>query len=257
MLDDILQALHEVQGVQATLVIDAGGRILAHRAHAVYDFDLLQQVGRSIVRAVDSVQVLHDDWELVTANFSDGKVLIRNLRPAGRQVKTAILAVIADPQLNRSFAGVAIRVAAGKLKAEIESPAFSPAPARQPTGRIPTMSGIAAAGPSGGRQAAPGAGASADLTGSGLSWSASVSSAGTSGVAVVDGAAAAFLSSCTKALSASVGPMAKVFVKEAVRKLCADQEFSRNDGAALVAELEKRIDDSDDRKLFLKVMRSA
>jgi hypothetical protein len=259
MLDDILSALHEVQGVQATLVIDGGGKLLAYRAHAVYDLDLLQVVGRGLVTAVDSVQVVHSDWEFVTANFSEGKVLIRNLRSGGRDSQTFYLAVIADNQLNRSFAGVAIRVAAAKLRAELDAGAGSASPVPRQTGTLPTMS--APVNASGSRQATPASGARADLTGSGLSWSVSVtgaaSSAGASGVAVLDSAASAFLSSSTKALSGSVGPMAKVFVKEAVRKICPDRPFSRDDGAALIAELEKRIDDPDDLKLFRKSMKSA
>jgi hypothetical protein len=114
---------------------------------------------------------------------------------------------------------------------------------------------------SGSRLGSPASSARADLTGSGLSWSVSVtgaaSSAGASGVAVLDAAASAYLTACTKALSGSVGPMAKVFVKEAVRKICPDRPFSRHDGGALLAELEKRIDDPDDRKLFHKIMKSA
>lgn len=268
MLEDILSPLHEVPGVQATMVVDSGGTILAHRAHAVYDLALLTQVGRNIVNATDSMQVVHEDWESITASFSEGKVLIRNLRPALRPERAVMLAVIADAQLNRSFVGVAIRVAAGKLKAELEAggatvaahgsgptpvpvavgphaASQSRAPARAATSPSAVAPPVAAPPPR------------AELAQSGLSWSVSVAGSSASGVAVQDSAASAYLQVCTKALSQSVGPMAKVFVKEAVRRVCHDRAFSRDDGARLVLELSRHIDDTDDLLTFQQRMQSA
>ena len=62
------------------------------------------------------------------------------------------------------------------------------------------------------------------------------SGVGGSDIAVADGPSSTYLSACTKALAASVGPMAKVFVKEAVRRVCGERPFSRADGPALVAQ---------------------
>jgi predicted regulator of Ras-like GTPase activity (Roadblock/LC7/MglB family) len=263
MLDDILSPLHDVPGVQATLVIDSGGAILAHRSHAIYDVTLLSDVARSIVGATDSMQVVHDDWELIHASFADGKVLIRNLRPALRPERTVMLAVIADSQLNRSFAGVAIRVAAGKLKAELEAPsappprALSSAPAPSAS-QASTSHARAHARPAPPVQAAPPPQPRRpDVAGSGLSWSVSVAGSSSSGVSVQDPAAHAYLAACTKALSGSVGPMAKVFVKEAVRRICQERAFSRDDGARLVAELSRHIEDTDDLLEFQQRMQSA
>src|SRR5215471_2343484 len=120
MLERILQGLHDVEGVQATLIFDSQGTILAAQAHSVYDGELLQQVSRSIVSAIDSVALVQEDWELVTASFAEGKVLIRNVRLAGKHARTYTLAVVADARLNPSFANVAIRVAASKLKTELD-----------------------------------------------------------------------------------------------------------------------------------------
>jgi hypothetical protein len=75
-------------------------------------------------------------------------------------------------------------------------------------------------------------------------------------VSVVDSASSAFLSGCTKALAASVGPMAKVFVKEAVRKVCGERPFSRADGPAVLAQLTAAIDDTDDRATFQRATRT-
>ena len=214
-MDAILQSLHEVEGVQATLVVDCEGQLLAHRAHAVYDHGLLQEVGRTVVNAIDSLQLVHDDWELVSAGFADGKLLIRNLN-AARAGQAAALAVVADSRLNPSFAGVAIRVAASRLRNGTPTPAV--APASGPI-RLVTPAPIAAPRP---RTADPGG----------------------------DPRAAAFLAACATALAGSVGPMARVFVKEAVNGLCGTAPFAREHVLPLIAQLERHIEDPAERAQF-------
>jgi hypothetical protein len=94
----------------------------------------------------------------------------------------------------------------------------------------------------------------------GLSWTGATtgtgSGVGTSDVGVADPASSTFLSACTKALAASIGPMAKVFVKEAVRKVCGERPFTRADGPALLAHLAAGIEDSDDRASFQRATRT-
>jgi predicted regulator of Ras-like GTPase activity (Roadblock/LC7/MglB family) len=223
MVDGILQALHEVEGVQASLVMNGAGQLLAHRAHAVYDRDLLADVSRTIVNALDSLQLVHDDWEMLTASFADGKLLVRNLN-AGRDGSgvAVALAVVADARLNASFAGVAMRVAASRLKNATPAPLVAPPPPRAAPPpvpvRAPAVLPVVAASPS----------------------------------AEIDGRAAAFLASCTKALAASVGPMAKVFVREAVTRVCGGGTFSRDQAYAVVAALEAHIEDPSERAQFRK-----
>jgi hypothetical protein len=50
--------------------------------------------------------------------------------------------------------------------------------------------------------------------------------------------------------------MAKVFVKEAVRKVCGERPFSREDGPAVLAHLATTIDDNDDRASFQRATRA-
>jgi predicted regulator of Ras-like GTPase activity (Roadblock/LC7/MglB family) len=225
-MEAILQSLHEVEGVQATLVLDSDGQLLAHRAHAVFDRGLLQEVGRTVTSAIDSLQLVHDDWEQISAGFADGKLLIRNLN-ASRQTPghAAALAVVADARLNPSFAGVAIRVAASRLKNAAPPSGNTPAPA---VARISTPMPVVTARP--------------------------VSSAGVSSAG--DPRAAAFLTACATALAGSVGPMARVFVKEAVQDLCAGAPFGREHVLPLIAQLEKHIDDPGERAQFRKSMTS-
>jgi predicted regulator of Ras-like GTPase activity (Roadblock/LC7/MglB family) len=233
-MESILQSLHDVEGVQATLVLDSDGQLLAHRAHAIFDQGLLQEVGRTVTSAIDSLQLVHDDWELVNAGFADGKLLIRNLN-AARQApgRPAALAVVADTRLNPSFAGVAIRVAASRLKSA--APALAPAPVAVAP---PALVSVPLAPP---RISTPQPVAAAPAR--------PASAAG-------DPRAAAFLAACANALASSVGPMAKVFVREAVQGLCGATPFGREHVLPLIAQLERHIDDPGERAQFRKTMTS-
>src|SRR6185503_16765118 len=97
-----------------------------------------------------------------------------------------------------------------------------------------------------------------DVARTGISWSGVSSGSGLGGsdVAVADSASSTFLSAATKALAASIGPMPKVFVKEAVRRVCGERPFSRADGPALLAQLAAAIDDTDDRASFQRATRA-
>jgi len=122
MLESILQGLREVEGVQGAMIVDSAAAIVAHRAHSIYDLGVLHQVARSVVSSIDSVQLIQDDWDMLTAHFGDGKLLLRSLRTSGNKPRRYILAVIADATLNTAFLGVALRVAASKLLVELETP---------------------------------------------------------------------------------------------------------------------------------------
>jgi predicted regulator of Ras-like GTPase activity (Roadblock/LC7/MglB family) len=252
MLEPILQSLREVDGVQGAMIVDHAASVLAHRAHTIYDLTVLQQVARSIANSVDSVQLIQDDWDMMTAHFGDGKLLLRSLRTTGTKPRRYVLVVIADSTLNVAFLGVALRVAATKLLGELESGVpvaaasnaqVSLASGSTGTGRMPIV-----------EPSRP------EIAKTGLSWSGTTtgsgSGVGSSDVGVTDPSGATFLSACTKALAASIGPMAKVFVKEAVRKVCGERPFSRADAPALLAHLASTIEDSDDRASFQRATRS-
>jgi predicted regulator of Ras-like GTPase activity (Roadblock/LC7/MglB family) len=254
MLEPILQSLRDVEGVQGALIIDPAALVVAHNAHAIYDTAVLQQVARAVINSVDSIQLVQDDWDMLSAHFGDGQLVLRSLRPVGDRPRRYVLAVIADASLNVAFLGVALRVASGKLVTVLETtPAVGstlpPPPAiAGGTGRVPKSD---LSGP--------------ELARSGLSWSGSGdtgvrsvgsgSGVGNSEVTVTDPSSQAFLSACTRALAVSVGPMAKVFVKEAVREVCGDRPFAPPDGPALIAQLARVIDDPEDRAAFVRATR--
>jgi hypothetical protein len=252
-MDVILQGLLDLAGVNAAMVFDGAGHLTAQRGKAVYDRALCEQVGLTLSRAVDSVQLQHQDWESITAQFADGKLLLRNLGPVGKE--SYVLAVVADGGLNSSFATVAIRVAATKLKKAIENPGGRTASA---AGSSPALSqgGLASSAPPAASSSVhPAAGSRPALASSGLSWSKPAgSSVVFSNVAVADPASAAWLGRCSKELARFVGPMAKLYVEEAVRRISPEAPFSLAAGKALAQELTGHLDDPRDRAKFLQVL---
>jgi hypothetical protein len=248
----ILNGLRELAGVHGTMVSNAAGQLLAYDSAAIYDADLLGTVARSIARAIESVRLTQDDWTQINSQFTEGKLLIRKL-PEGQDNHShgIFLSVVADNQLNPSFAMIALRVAVGKLQKLAETGALANL---EPIAPIAASTSVAATAVerSGGTVQTAAASAlsgrvprTAEIARAGLSWSglSSGSNLSGSGVAVVDEASAQLLTVCTKTLARSAGPMAKVFVKEAVRRVCADRPFSRDLAHALIAELARSISD--------------
>ncbi|HTP30134.1 MAG TPA: hypothetical protein VMK12_31315 [Anaeromyxobacteraceae bacterium] len=124
-MQTILQATLDVAGVGAAIVFDDTGRLVCHRGHAIYDQALCEQLGASLAKAVDAVELQHEEWETISARYSDGKLILRNLGSIGGSGH--VLAVVADASLNLAFATVAIRVAANKLKKALGGGASSSA----------------------------------------------------------------------------------------------------------------------------------
>ena len=240
-MDSILQGLLELPGVTVGLVFDGAGQLVAERGHALYDRALCQHVSSALVKAVDSIQLEHSDWDAIAAQFADGQLLLRNLG-GGSGGQSYVLAVVADGSLNASFATVAIRVAANKLKKAIQVGASAPPAATPATNRAPAA-GSAASPPAAPRAPDP------VLATSGLSWS-KLSGTGASGIAVADAAASAFLTRCAKELARHVGPMAKVYVAEAIRRVSPDAPFSVARAGQLVEDLAGQIDNPRDRAGF-------
>jgi hypothetical protein len=73
-------------------------------------------------------------------------------------------------------------------------------------------------------------------------------------VAVADPASGAFLARCAKELAHCVGPIAKVYVEEAVRRVTPDAPFAMAQARALLEDLAAQIEDPDDRAAFRKAL---
>lgn len=248
-MDAILQSLMDLGGVTAALVFDPAGQLLAHRGHAMYDQPLCAQVSAALAKALEAVQLQQEDWETVTAQYADGKIVLRRVI-AGPQ--TSVVAVVADPSLNASFATVALRVAAGKLKRLAEGgPGSSSVSGSSASG--PSGSGVTGSRPGPGQSQPAPADSRPNLANSGLSWS-KISSVGLSRVAVADPASGAYLGRCARELAQYVGPIAKVYVEEAVRRVSPEAPFSTAQARALVDDLAAQIEDADDRAKFLRAL---
>lgn len=237
-MNAILKSVRDIEGVHGVLVVDDKGGLVAHDTIQLYD-ELVGSIGRAVVRVIESVNLLQENWEQLNTQFSEGKLLIRNLATAGSKATHGhTLTVIADSRLNPSFATIAIRVAIGKIRAVLESGA--PIAASDRSGAVPMP---IVGGSSSMRVAA--------VASSGLSWSGmSTSGASGSGVSVADPDSSHFLTACTKALARSAGPMAKLFVKEAVQRVSGGRPFSRELAANLIAEVAKGIDDPREAAAF-------
>jgi predicted regulator of Ras-like GTPase activity (Roadblock/LC7/MglB family) len=250
-MDNILQSILDVAGVGAALVVDGGGALVAHRGRAVYDRALCEGLAPLVVKAADAVQLQQEDWEAISAQYADGKLLIRNLGPSGD--RTYLLVIVADATLNPSFATVAIRVAANKLKKVLAGGSASGVGSSVLSGSGSPPP--AAAGSSPPPVPAPAPSDSAVLSSTGVSWSkGSGSSVGLSRVQAADPASGAFLSRCAKELARHVGPMAKVYVEEAVRRVAGDQPFAMSHGPKLLDDLSGQIEDADDRAQFRRAI---
>lgn len=249
-MEMILQSILDVVGVGAAIIVDSTGSLVSHRGRSVYDRTLCEQVGKTLIRAVDTIQLQQDDWSSVTAHYADGKILLRNLGTfAG---KTHVLAVVADATLNPSFATVVIRVAAHKLARALEGGSPSQVAAAGQTASIPPMA------PPATTPAPQAASSSPPLANSGVTWVGTPgSTAGLSGISISDPASGSFLSRCVKELARHVGPMAKVYVTETVRRICPDAPFSLAAGAKVIEELAGQIEDADDREQFQKALKKS
>lgn len=239
-MEAILDGILEVPGVSAALVVDGKGALVGHRGRAVYDRGLCEQLAGKVAKVVEAVQLQQEDWDAISAQYSDGKLLVRNL--GGGAAGTYVLGIVADSTLNPSFATVAIRVAANKLRKALSGGAASSS----------TPGGSSAPLPSASAPPTP-ASDSGVLGSSGLTWSKG-SSAGVSRVQAADPASGAFLARCAKELARHVGPMAKVYVEEGVRRVVGDQAFAMVHAPKLLEDLSGQIEDPDDRAQFRRAM---
>lgn len=242
-MEPILQTLMDLGGVNAALVFDSAGRLLGHTGRAIYDRALCEQFAADMVKSLEAIQLQQEDWDTITAQYQDGKLVLRKVGSSGDQVQ--VLAVIADGSLNPSFATVAIRVAAGKLK-KLQSGASA-------SSLMGTPPPAAVSGPL--ADSRPLSDSRPSLAHSGTSWSGS-SSVAFSRVQAADPASGAFLARCAKELAQYVGPMSKVFVEEGVRRVSPEAPFALSMANALIEDLSGQIEDPSDRKKFQKAIRS-
>ena len=82
-MDAILQGIQGLDGVLGAVAIGPGGQVMAYRISSVYDPGMVEQLGAAVATALDSLQLAQEDWDSITANFADGRLLVRNLWTGG------------------------------------------------------------------------------------------------------------------------------------------------------------------------------
>lgn len=252
-----LDDLCTMEGINGVFVCTIEGELVAFSAPHVYDAETFAIASTTAAQAAESISVQHANWDTLIANFRDGKLIFI-------QMEKYLLCVITDLNTNVPFLNVAIKVAKNKIKRKLEgieagmssvaalseskfSSQFGSAPATFPQGmHSSTMHSV----PQSPRSTI---GEPMVDVGSGFSWSGMSTGSGgqSSVVSVIDEAASKMLTRVSDALAEIVGPMAKVFVKEAVQKICPTEPFSMNHLMRLLRELEsEHITDKLELKLF-------
>jgi hypothetical protein len=257
IMDENLHGILELAGVNAAMIFDGEGRLVGHRGKAIYDRALCEHVSGLLAKAVASIELQQPDWESVAARYLDGSILMRNVGTVAG--KAYLLAVVADTTLNPAFAAVAIRVASNKARKAIELGQGLPPTASSSsafTSQAGAVSPMASSSQTLGVAPHPASGSRPVPGNSGLSWSRPGGSGASSGFTAADQASSAYLSRCTKSLARFVGPMAKVYVQEAVLRISQDAPFSLAQARALVAELAGQIEDAKERAAFAKAMQA-
>lgn len=288
---DILNDLLSQSGVQASFVFEGEGRLMGFHGNTIYTEAILSEVSVSLSSALDALGLIDEAWQSATVRFGDGFLILRQFgdNPAaeGASGERQVLAVVADPSLNRSFVNVALRVAVQRLQKRLEAtdppaptdagslPSFptaaSPAPIppqTTPSTALPPAAVDVQNSRIGPASSTPptlhpfAAKLTTDLVSpmhpavaaSSLTWSGSSSPTATP-IAVASIAAQDFLADLTEDLARFVGPMAKVFVKECVRAYCMDRPFDVGDGRPVEEAVLQRIEAADDRAQFEEVRR--
>ncbi|MBX2811586.1 MAG: hypothetical protein KTR25_07245 [Myxococcales bacterium] len=251
---DILNGLRNQPGVQVALVFASGGRLVDFVGNPMYDEELLGEVIGCLNKALESLELVHDQWETIWVGFEDGTILLRSFTTPGAQASEMLLAVMTDSTANQSFVTVALRVAIQKLR---KRPALPKAVNKEsmPNESWGRTSPVAPFTIESELTRPVGLADFSVLhrpqleSGPSLSWSGGSQN----GALVVMGDVAARdqLKAITVALARYVGPMAKVFVRETVRAICRDGLFSVDDGERLQHALAERIESPEDRSEFI------
>jgi hypothetical protein len=253
-VDEDLQSLLDLAGVNAAMVFDDTGRLFAQRGRSIYDRPLCEQVGVMLAKAVDSIALQHPDWESASAHYADGTVLLRNVGPVAET--GYVLAVVADATLSPAFAAVALRVVSKKARRAIEvGQGLTPSATSSPgmgssVGAFPKPSSSQPLGAT----PHPASASRPVLATSGVSWSQAGASGILAEITTADAASQAYLTRCAKTLARHVGPMAKVYVNEAVRRVSPEGPFSMAQAWPLAEALASQIEDAAERSAFLKAV---
>jgi predicted regulator of Ras-like GTPase activity (Roadblock/LC7/MglB family) len=262
-----LDDLCAMQGINGVFVCTSEGELIDFSAPRLYDAETLSIAASIAAQAAETVSVQHNDWEMLITNFRDGKLIFI-------RVDQNLLCVISDAGTNVPFLNVAIKVAKNKIKRKLDGTASTMGSTGSLADGKFSSQFVSTAGASGFSTAAPGIqqgmysstiqhmpaqqrgmgnSSFGGDSSTGFLWSGMGGASGmqSSAVAVADEASSKMLTKISAALAEVVGPMAKVFVKEIVQKICPTEPFSMTHVMKLIKELENEyITDEDERLQF-------
>ena len=115
-----LETLLTRDGVGAALVSDATGRVVAAKADSVFDAAAIAEMGRTVRSVVGSIQSVHSDWQVVSAQFSGANLLVANLASEAGAPVTMMLSLIADKRYPEAEVRAALEAAATKLRTRVK-----------------------------------------------------------------------------------------------------------------------------------------
>jgi hypothetical protein len=276
-MEPVLLSIRQLTGVTAAFVFNGNAEVLGQQSVDIYDAETLAEVSRSLVKAVESVQLQMSDWDTVSTQFEDGNLILRHLGngPGGQP---NVLAVVAEGALNAPFVAVALRVAVQKLKRLLDPtaprtgstpnlaggtpgptgsgvlPQSAPPPARSVPPSTPFNPRVTPIPPRPGTLPPSSPQLVSTAASSGLTWAGFGSGTGSSSIEVSDANAANYLTRCAKELARFVGPMAKIYVKEAVRRVSPMAPFALTLARQLVEDLATHVPGAADRASFIKAV---
>lgn len=254
-MNKVLKTLYNVDGVRSATLLNSSGEVISHQSHSIYDTEVLNSASRFLIQALESFELQNEEWEEFNAEFEDGWVIVRRF-------KKAFLLIVTEDNIKLNFVSVAIRIAAKKINkilddgldlsagsgldssdnnsVEISHSTLSQAQKVIPSHKnVPPQSGMSASA----------------LSSSGLNWSGlGTSQIGQSMISVSNQDSSTFLTKCTDQLKKSMGPIARVIVKKAVRRISRGEPFSQKHFSLLLEELIQEIPKKSAQDEFRKVM---
>ncbi len=242
MIEMIMDSLYEVKGVRAAAIVDNNGSIMFYKSHNIYDSEVFTHAGKAIIKTIESFELQSEEWSEFQALFEDGRLIVKRF-----DQMLLVTLVEVDTQLN--FINVAIRVASKKIERLIKKHGIQVLNQQIQNGKnlsqTPENPAIYST-----TSPVISPTATTELSSSGLAWSGIGVSGINSQVQVLTQHDSEILSECSKKLGRYVGPMARILVKKAVKRVSKGSTFSRKHLPMLIEELALEISNPQMRITF-------
>jgi hypothetical protein len=106
-----LATFQDIEGIAGSFFLASGGRLVARHLPAMFDDEILKQVGMRLVRLRDTFAVAGDEVDLCTMRFSDYKLYTKVI-PKG------MLCILATAEVNVPALRMAANLVARRILSE-------------------------------------------------------------------------------------------------------------------------------------------